>query len=94
MWAIMATFRIFEASYTKVTSFFSADHAYYHKQLHILSYFTALRREFFKISTLVELASEYGVQPTQITHWKKEFRERVCEIFSKNTSKNAKAAEI
>jgi transposase-like protein len=44
--------------------------------------------------TLAELSSAYGVHPTQITHWKKELQERASEIFSKNASKGAKAAEV
>jgi transposase len=44
--------------------------------------------------TLAELASEYEVHPTQIVNWKKELHERAKEIFDKDASWNAKAAEI
>jgi transposase-like protein len=44
--------------------------------------------------TLAELASDYEIHPTQIVKWKKELQERAREIFDKNASWNAKAAEM
>jgi transposase len=44
--------------------------------------------------TLAELASEHNVHPTQIVNWKKELQDRASEIFSKNASRESKAAEI
>jgi transposase-like protein len=44
--------------------------------------------------TLVELASEYGVHPTQIVKWKKGLQERAKEIFGKDASQNVKVAKI
>jgi transposase-like protein len=44
--------------------------------------------------TLAGLASVCGVHPTQTARWKKELQERASEIFSKNASKDAKAAEV
>lgn len=35
--------------------------------------------------TLSELGSKYGVHPTQITKWKRNFVERAPELFSENS---------
>jgi transposase len=44
--------------------------------------------------TLAELSSEYQIHASQITNWKKELQERAREIFDKNMSRDAKAAEV
>jgi transposase len=44
--------------------------------------------------TLAELASGYGVHPTQIVNWKKELQDRASEIFARDSSQSAKAAEM
>ena len=41
-------------------------------------------------STLNELASKYGVHPSQITRWKQQLEEGVQEIFSNGQQKRAK----
>ena len=41
-------------------------------------------------STLNELASKYGVHPSQITRWKQQLEEGVKEIFSNGQQKRAK----
>ena len=43
--------------------------------------------------TLSEIASQYGVHPSQIVTWKKELASRANEIFEKNAPGTAKAAE-
>jgi transposase-like protein len=44
-------------------------------------------------STLNELASKYGVHPTQITRWKAQLEEGVQEVFSNGRQKRAKEEE-
>jgi transposase-like protein len=39
--------------------------------------------------TVNELASIYGVHPTQITHWKHQLQKEVPEIFSARRAKRA-----
>ena len=38
------------------------------------------------VKTTSELASEFGVHPTQIAKWKKQLMEGSAEIFSRNGS--------
>ncbi len=40
-----------------------------------------------ELKTINELASEYEVQPNQISKWKKQLKEGVPEIFSKRRGK-------
>lgn len=40
-----------------------------------------------ELKTINELASEYEVQPNQISNWKKQLKEGVPEIFSKRRDK-------
>ena len=44
--------------------------------------------------TIAEIASIYEVHPNQVCAWKKEFLERLPEIFSYTSSKEKKANEI
>lgn len=41
------------------------------------------------VKTTSELASEFGVHPTQIAKWKKQLMEGSAEIFSRNGSSRA-----
>jgi transposase-like protein/predicted GIY-YIG superfamily endonuclease len=43
--------------------------------------------------TVNQLASEYGVHPTQISHWKRQLQEGVQEIFSSKRQKQDKEEE-
>jgi transposase-like protein len=44
-------------------------------------------------STLNELASKYGVHPSQITRWKQQLEEGVQEIFANGHHRRAKEGE-
>jgi putative transposase len=43
--------------------------------------------------TVNEIASEYGVHPTQITQWKKQVLEELPQIFSSRRAKGEQAEE-
>ena len=43
--------------------------------------------------TVNEIASEYGVHPTQIAQWKKQLLEALPQIFSSRRAKGAQAEE-
>ena len=43
--------------------------------------------------TLSELASETGIHPTQIGHWKRQLLEEGGSLFSRNGSQAAQAGE-
>jgi transposase-like protein len=44
--------------------------------------------------TLNELASTYGVHPSQITHWKHQLEQEVPHIFSAGRDKRAQDHEV
>lgn len=44
--------------------------------------------------TINEIASEYGVHPTQIGQWKKQLQAGVREVFSGRHAKNAVREEV
>lgn len=43
--------------------------------------------------TVNELASQYGIHPTQISHWKRQLHDGVTEIFSSGNHKRVKEEE-
>ena len=43
--------------------------------------------------TVNEIASEYGVHPTQIAHWKKEVQEGIAGVFSGEIVKKTEQEE-
>lgn len=45
------------------------------------------------VKTLNELASEYGVHPTQISTWKKQLLEDGAEIFSRGPNRGQQEQE-
>lgn len=43
--------------------------------------------------TVNELASEFGIHPTQVKNWKKELQEGATDIFSNKRQRKAKEIE-
>lgn len=41
--------------------------------------------------TVNEIASEYGVHPSQVSAWKKEVTDNIDQVFSNNQAKELKA---
>lgn len=41
--------------------------------------------------TVNEIASEYGVHPSQVSAWKKEVNDNIDQVFSNNQAKELKA---
>lgn len=45
------------------------------------------------VGTLSEIAAQYGVHPTQITKWRRQFLEKAPELFGDKSSKKEKEQE-
>ena len=48
---------------------------------------------FSSFCCCLPLASEYGVHPTQISHWKRQLQDGVQEVFSSKRQKQEKEEE-
>lgn len=46
-----------------------------------------------EVKTVSELASQYGVHPTQVHQWKRQLKERAEEVFGTPQSRSCKAGE-
>ena len=57
------------------------------KRVHSASFKAKVAIEAIKgEKTIAELASEFGVSPVQVSHWKKQFLEGAADIFSEGSA--------
>ena len=62
------------------------------KRVHSASFKAKVAIEAIKgEKTIAELASEFGVHPVQVSHWKKQFLEGAAEVFSEGSARSREA---